>query len=205
MRHLMAALLALAILGAAQVPAPAGLTLMLATPTDVKLGVSVDGRGVVFPLEYGRRHGPTVLAAGRHQVAVKVGATTIKSSSRTVAAGTRYLLAVAGPVGDLELVWINLGGRPSSSTAKLRLVNLVADAPPLAIKRGSDLIAPAVSFGKTSSVATLAPGALPLEVSRPETGARLYAQAPELRAGKAYTLLVYGTASRPESLLLEQP
>lgn len=205
MRWIGAVLLVVALVGAADSPAPARLSLLLATPTDVKLGVSVDGRGIVFPLEYRRSYGPFQLAPGRHQVAVKVGAGTIKSSSRSVAAGSRYLVAVAGPVGDLEIVWVKLGLKASSSSAKLRLVNLVADAPPLALKRGSDVLEPATAFGKTSSLATLAPGALPIEVSRTETGSKLYAETPALGAGKAYTLLVLGTAARPESLLLEEP
>lgn len=205
MRHLAAALLALLLVAATSTPAPASVSVMLATPTEVKLGVSVDGRGIVFPLEYPRRHGPVSLSAGRHQLSVKVGATILKSSSRTLSAGSRYLAAIAGPVGNLSVVWIKLGSPPSATTARLRLVNLIADTPPLALRRGSDTLDPSTAFGKTSSMATLAPGALPIEVGRPETGAMIYAATPALQAGKAYTLLVHGTAARPEGLLIVEP
>jgi hypothetical protein len=183
---------------------PANVSILLASPVDARLSISADAKGVVYPLEYRKRHGPFSFTAGKHLWAVKIGGSVIQDSSRTFGSDDEYLMAVSGPLADLDITWVKLELAPTAGAAKLRLVNLSADVPALSLRRGADTIYEALGYRKTGASVTVSPGNLPVELSRSDSGDRLLTlETAVFAAGKTYTLVAFGTAAKPELMVIE--
>lgn len=179
----------------------ATVTILPLSGVSVKLSVSADGRGLVYPLEARKKSGPFSFSAGSHRFSVRFDDTVLKESTRTLTKGGRYLMIVTGPAGSVDVTWVKLGTGATKTGAKVRIVNLAPDLPSLDVHRGADTIASGVRYGKASRIVTLSPGALVVEAFRSETGEKLgVLDSQSLEAGQAYTLLVFGAPSKPESM-----